>query len=146
MLTPAQIFLCYARPDEDRVRELYQRLTAAGFKPWMDQEDIIAGERWRPSIEWAIQRSAFFLACLSTHSVSRRGFLQREIKAALDLWEEKLGSDIFLIPARLEPCEVSEELADFQWVNLYEGRGWTRLLQALQVGLERRAQMIEALG
>jgi formylglycine-generating enzyme required for sulfatase activity len=141
-----QIFLCYARPDEDRVRELYQRLTAAGFKPWMDQEDIVPGERWRPSIERAIQRSDFFLACLSTHSVSRRGFLQREIKTAMDLWQEKLGSDIFLIPARFEPCEVPEDLTDFQWVNLYEERGWTRLLQALQVGLERRAELTESLG
>jgi formylglycine-generating enzyme required for sulfatase activity len=145
MPTPAQIFLCYARPDVDKVRELYQRLTAAGFKPWMDDEDLIAGERWRPSIERALQQSDFFLACLSTHSVSRRGFLQREIKTALDLWEEKLGSDIFLIPARLEPCEVPQELAGIQWVNLYEERGWPRLVRALEVGLERKAELSETL-
>jgi hypothetical protein len=135
-----QIFLCYARQDEDTVKELYQRLSAAGFKPWMDQEDIYAGEQWQASIERAIQRSDFFLACLSTHAVSRRGFLQRELKWALDIWQEKLYSDIYLIPARLEPCEVPEVLQDFQWVNLYEERGWTRLLRSLQVGLERRAE------
>jgi hypothetical protein len=146
MPTPAQIFLCYARPDENTVRELSQRLTAAGFNPWMDQEDIHPGEQWQASIDRAIHRSDFFLTCLSTHSVSRRGFLQREIKTALDLWQEKLGSDIFLIAARLEPCEVPEAVADCQWVNLYEERGWPRLLRALQVGLERRAQLTEALG
>ena len=136
----AQIFLCYARQDEDAVRELYQRLSAAGFKPWMDQEDIYPGEQWQGSIERAIEQADFFLACLSTHAVSRRGFLQREIKTALDRWQEKLHSDIYLIPARLEPCEVPEELRNFQWVDLYQERGWTRLLRALQVGLERRRE------
>jgi formylglycine-generating enzyme required for sulfatase activity len=136
----AQIFLCYARQDEDAVIELYQRLSAAGFKPWMDQEDIYPGEQWQGSIERAIQQSDFFVACLSTHAVSRRGFLQREIKGALERWQEKLHSDIYLIPARLEPCEVPEELRNFQWVDLYQERGWTRLLRALQVGLERRRQ------
>jgi hypothetical protein len=134
----AQIFLCYARQDEEAVRELYQRLSTAGFKPWMDQEDIYPGEQWQASIERALERSDFFLACLSTHAISRRGFLQREIKGALDRWQERLHSDIYLIPARLEPREVPEVLRDFQWVNLYEERGWPRLLQALQVGLERR--------
>jgi formylglycine-generating enzyme required for sulfatase activity len=139
-LAAAQIFLCYARQDEDAVIELYQRLSAAGFKLWMDQEDIYPGEQWLGSIERAIQQSDFFVACLSTHAVSRRGFLQREIKGALERWQEKLQSDIYLIPARLEPCEVPEELRNFQWVDLYQKRGWTRLLRALQVGLERRRE------
>ena len=71
----AQIFLCYARQDEDAGRELYQRLSPAGFKPWMDQEDIYPGKQRQASIERAIQQSEFFLACLSTHAVSRRGVL-----------------------------------------------------------------------
>ena len=108
----------------------------------MDQEDIYPGEQWQGSIERAMQQSDFFVACLSTHAVSRRGFLQREIKSALERWQEKLQSDIYLIPARLEPCEVPEELRNFQWVDLYQERGWTRLLQALQVGLERRRATI----
>jgi hypothetical protein len=136
----AQIFLCYARQDEDAVRELYQRLSAVGFKPWMDQEDIYPGEQWQGSIERAIEQSDFFLACLSTHAVNRHGSLQREIKGALARWQERLDSDIYLIPARLEPCEVPEVLSHFQWVDVYQERGWTRLVRALHVGLERRRQ------
>jgi hypothetical protein len=64
-----QIFLCYARQDEDAVRELYQRLSAAGFKPWMDQEDIHPGERWQASIDRAIEQSDYFWpACRHTWS------------------------------------------------------------------------------
>jgi len=32
----AQIFLSYARDDRKKVEKLYQKLLAAGFKPWMD--------------------------------------------------------------------------------------------------------------
>jgi hypothetical protein len=136
----AQIFLSYAREDEERVKKLYQKLVSAGFKPWMDKKDILPGEIWKSRIPQAIRESDFFLACLSCNSVTKRGWIQREIKGALDIWQEKLDSDIYLIPARLEDCEVPERLGDFQWVDLFEEDGWTRLMKAIQEGLKRRAQ------
>ena len=93
----AQIFLSYAREDEEKVKNLYQELSDAGFRPWMDKKDILAGERWRSSLQTAIRRSDFFLACLSANSVNKRGFLQKEIKDALGIWQEKLDDDIYLI-------------------------------------------------
>jgi hypothetical protein len=133
----AQIFLSYAREDEGKVEKLYQELSDAGFKPWMDTKDILPGERWQSSIRKAVRRSDFFLACLSANSVSKRGWIQREIRDALDIWQEKLEADIYLIPVRLEDCEVPESLCDFQWVDLFEEDGWTRLVKAIQVGVER---------
>jgi hypothetical protein len=137
----AQIFLSYAREDEETVKNLYQKLSDAGFKPWMDKKDILPGERWKSSVRGAIRRSDFFLACLSANSVSKRGFLQKEIKDALDIWQEMLDSDIYLIPVRLEDCEVPETLRGFHWVNLFEENGWTRLVESIQVGMERRAEV-----
>jgi pSer/pThr/pTyr-binding forkhead associated (FHA) protein len=138
-----QIFLSYAREDEKQVKKLYQRLFDAGFKPWMDKKDLLPGERWKSRIPRAIRQSDFFLACLSTCSVTKRGFLQKEINDALDIWQEKLDSDIYLIPVRLEDCEVPERLCDFQWVDLFEEDGWIRLVKAIQVGMERRAPAAE---
>jgi hypothetical protein len=136
-----QIFLSYAREDEERVENLYRKLSDAGFKPWMDKKDILPGEKWKPCIQEAIRHSDFFLACLSANSVSKRGYLQKEIKDALDIWQEKLDSDIYLIPVRLEDCEVPESLRDFQWVNMFKKGGWPRLVRAIQVGMERRAEV-----
>jgi hypothetical protein len=136
----AQIFLSYAREDKEEVESLYQELSDAGFTPWMDTKDILPGERWKSSIQKAIQRSDFFLACLSANSVNKRGWIQREIRGALDMWQEKLEDDIYLIPVRLEDCEAPERLRDFQWVDLFEEDGWTRLVKAIQVGIERRAE------
>jgi hypothetical protein len=138
MRETAQIFLSYTRADEDKVEQLYQRLSAAGFKPWMDTKDILPGEDWEVAIRRAIRHSDFFLACLSANSVNRRGFIQKEIKFALDIWQEMLDSDIYLIPVRLEDCETPEGLRKLMWVDLFAEDGWTRLLEAIRVGLERR--------
>jgi hypothetical protein len=134
----AQIFLSYAREDEEQVDSLYRKLFDAGFKPWMDKKDILPGEKWKFTIQKAIRRSDFFLVCLSANSVNKRGFPQKEIKDALGIWQEMLDSDIYLIPVRLEGCNVPENLCDFQWVDLFEEDGWTRLVKAIQAGMERR--------
>lgn len=136
--TSVRIFVSYAREDAAQVEELYQRLRDAGFEPWMDTKDILPGEQWELCIEEAIRGADFFLACLSRHSVSKRGWIQRELKRALDIWEEKLESDIYLIPVRLETCEVPRRLGAFQWVDLFEEDGWARLEQAIRTGMERR--------
>ena len=81
--------------------------------------------------------------CLLANSIDKRGWIQREIRQALDIWQEKLDSDIYLIPVRLEDCGVPERLRDFQWVNWFEADGWTRLLKAIQVGTERRKALAD---
>lgn len=138
MRSTVHIFLSYAREDIEKVENIYQKLSTAGFKPWMDKKDILPGERWKSSIRKAIRRSDFFLVCLSVNSVNKRGFLQREIKEALDIWQEMLDSDIYLIPVRMENCEVPEILRGFQWANLFEENGWAQIVKAIQAGMERR--------
>jgi TIR domain-containing protein len=138
MKAAPQIFLSYVRTNKDRVEDLYKRLVSEGFIPWMDHEDVVAGELWKTKIHKAIRDSDFFLACLSKESVNKRGFLQREIKNALEIWREKLPDDIYLIPVRLEECTVPDDLTDFHWVDLFENDGWNRLLKALRIGVERR--------
>ena len=144
-LNTAQIFLSYAREDEEKIENLYQKLSDVGLKPWMAKKDLIGGERWKSRISQAIRRSALFLACLSANSIDKRGWVQREIKDALDIWREKLESDIYLIPVRLEECEVPESLRDFQWVNLFEEDGWTRLVKAIQIGMACRAEVTRSI-
>ena len=133
-----QIFLNYAREDRQKVEALYQQLSDAGFRSWMDTKNILGGEQWQRSIQHALQQSQFFLACLSVTSVTKRSYLRREFREALEKRQEMLDSDIYLIPVRLEECEIPEELREHQGVDLFKEDGWTRLVDALQVGMERR--------
>jgi hypothetical protein len=133
-----RVFLSYARDDIKHVRELYQELVKAGIQPWMDTMDLLPGQDWELAIKTAIQQADFCVVCLSAQSVIKRGYLQREIKRALELWDEKLEDDIYLIPARLDDCEVPVSLSSFQWVDLYDEYGFTRLLKAIEIGTEKR--------
>jgi hypothetical protein len=134
-----QIFLCYAREDEAQVREVYQRLNAEGFEPWMDKMDLLPGQRWRLEIPRALRASDFVLVFLSHNSVARqRGYVHREYKLALDTLEEMQEGVIHTIPIRLDDCEVPEQFHDFQSCDLFEVDGFDRLVQAIQVGLVQR--------
>jgi hypothetical protein len=132
------IFLSYTHDDQDTVKDIYKRFHAEAYSPWMDQFDILPGENWERSIRAAIQNADFFLIFLSNHSVNRRGVLQKEIRMALDSWNKMLSDDIYLIPVRLTDCPIPQDLASFQWVDLFDGTGWEKLLSAIRIGLKRR--------
>lgn len=138
MKTEIKIFLCYARKDVEIIERFYKNLLDSEFIPWMDTKDILPGENWKFSIENAIRESEFFVACITSNSLNRRGFLQKEINQALRIWEEKLESDIYLIPVRFEDCKVPEILSRFQWVDLFGINGWDKLMSAFNAGLDRR--------
>lgn len=132
-----QIFLSYAIPDAVKTEECYQKLAGAGFNPWMDRRDLVAGEDWEVGIENAIRKSHIFLLLLSKNSTTRSGVLQKEIKHVLEKWEENSESDIYFIPARLEQCEVPERLHGFQWIDLFEKNGWSELFQTISSLIEK---------
>jgi hypothetical protein len=138
MKIPPLIFMSYARDDEEEIKLIYRRLQNEGCRPWMDQFDILPGENWERSIKSAIQKADFFLFFLSNYSVNRRGFLQKEIRLALDAWNGMLMSDIYLIPMRLSPCQIPDELSSFQWVDYFDDSGWAKLVLAIEAGLKRR--------
>lgn len=133
----ASVFLCYARKDRNRVEKLYQELKSIGFYPWMDVIDILPGEDWKNVLKRTIRDASFFIVCLSDDSVSRRGVIQEEIGEALNAWQQKLDTDIYLIPVRLESCTVPESLSRFQWVDLFEKGGFDCLVNALKEGMRR---------
>jgi len=140
-LTKARVFLCYANPDKEKILSLYNALIGVGFAPWMDKKQLQGGERWEGAIRRTIRTSDFFVVCLSNKSVNRRGFMQREIRFALDVWDEKLEDDIYMIPARLEDCVIThEKLRELQWVDLFKPDGFGRLVQAIRTGTRRRFQ------
>jgi len=132
-----QVFVSYARPDQDRALEIARELQSAGFNPWLDTESLLPGEDWRASIKRAIRGSDFFLALLSRNSLDSEG-LEAEFDYALEIWKEVSENDIFLIPVRLEPCKVPHSLQRLKALDLFGEAGWRRLLRALEAGIKRR--------
>ena len=135
---PLQVFLCHSSRDKARVVEYHGRLKADGFQPWLDKEDLLAGQDWRVEIPKAIRRSHAVVVFLSATAVTRAGFLQKEIRHALEVADEQPEGSIFIVPVRLEPCEVPESLQRLHWVDLHEPEGYARLVRALRA---REAEM-----
>ncbi|GAK60733.1 TIR protein [Candidatus Vecturithrix granuli] len=133
----ARIFLCYAEEDRNSVEQLYQHLCDAGFAPWMKSLDLLPGQR-REQVWQGIREAEFFMACLSNWSVKQRGFVQTELRNALDVWQEKLPADIYLIPVRLEECDIPDSLADFVAADLFAEGGFERIVRAIQFGMQQR--------
>jgi hypothetical protein len=107
-------------------------LLTDGIRPWLDEEDILPGENWEEAIRKAIRASDMVLVCLSATSVSKIGYLQKEIKSVLDVADEQPEGNIFLIPVRLDPCDVPSRLSEWQWVDLFDEGGYQRLMRSLR--------------
>ncbi|MCL4271498.1 MAG: TIR domain-containing protein [Anaerolineales bacterium] len=137
---PLKVFLCHASADKPAVRSLYKRLVADGVDVWLDAESLVAGQNWQVEIPKAICESDVVIVCLSEKSINKEGYVQREIKFALDVADEKPEGTIFIVPAKLEECSVPDRLGMYHWVELFEKDGYERLLRALRL----RADKIDA--
>lgn len=69
---------------------------------------------------------------MSQSSITKSGYVQKEIKYVLDVADEQPEGTIFVIPLKLEECNVPERLRHWHWVNLFEEQGYKRLIRALQ--------------
>ena len=97
---PLKVFLCHASADKPKVRTLYRRLVEAGFDPWLDEEKLLPGQEWDLEIRKAVRASDVVIVCLTRNSVNKEGYVQKEIRMALDVADEKPEGTIYLIPAR----------------------------------------------
>jgi len=104
---------------------------------WLDVRCLSAGSNWQLEIKRAIRNSRYFIMLLSRHSVTKRGFVQKEMKQAIDVLQEFPKGEIFLIPVRLDSTEpIDDELRELNWVDLASDyrSGLTRILSSITEG------------
>jgi len=143
MLESPKVFLSYAREDRSRVEKFYDSLRKEGFIPWMDTRDIIPGSEWSKIIQENIKQSDFIIIFISRNSVSKRGYVQSEIRSALNVLSTRPAEEIFLIPVRLDDSQLPNILSHIQYVDLFEKEGWSNLLKSLQHVREKSSRAIE---
>lgn len=128
-----RVFLLHARQDEKLVRRLYQRLLReGGADVWLDQEKLQPGQDWVHEIQRAIHSSDVVLACLSEQFNRQGGFRHKELQIALEKANTLPEGWTFLIPTRLETCDLPESLRRWQCVDLFERNGYKKLVRVLK--------------
>ena len=123
------------RSDSLVVSALYRHLVADGYHPWFDNESILPRQDWQREITKALKRSDVVLVCLSSNSINKTGYVQKEIKEVLDSADLRPEGAIFVIPIKLEDCAVPDRLAKWQWVNLFERNGYKQLETCVKCSL-----------
>jgi MinD-like ATPase involved in chromosome partitioning or flagellar assembly len=138
------VFISYAREDADQAQSLYDKLSDAGFMPWLDKKDLLPGQDWQSIIEERIQESDFVIVCLSKKSVIKKGMVQTEMVWALDVVQSLPEGRVYLIPVRFDDCEVPRRLSRLQWVDLFEDGNYQKLELSIRNELKSKIQRLSS--
>jgi len=118
--TQPRVFIAYVEEALRAASRLCEQLRAQGCNPWLDREKLLPGQNWPRSIERAIDMADYFVAIFSTRSVIKRGQFQSELRYALDCASRQPLDRSFLLPVRLEACEVPNRISRAtQYVDLF---------------------------
>ncbi|MBI3161417.1 MAG: ribosomal protein L7/L12 [Chloroflexi bacterium] len=132
------VFICHSSQDKPTVRELYKRLQSEPWiDAWLDEEKLLPGQDWEFEIEKALDTSDAVIVSLTKGSVSKEGYIQKELRFVLDIALEKPEGTIFILPVRLEECEPPRKLRTYHYADYFpmDRRDWAyeRLLASLQL-------------
>ena len=135
-------FLCYAKENTELVREFCNKLKSEGWiDPWFDDEDLLAGQVWEDFVTEAVRESHAVIIFLSDKATKKDGFFQKEMKLALDIAAEKPHGTIFIIPIRIDDCEVPSVLGIFHYINYFgTDEQKAKVYSNLIASLKNRAQ------
>ncbi|MBE0669877.1 MAG: SUMF1/EgtB/PvdO family nonheme iron enzyme [Anaerolineales bacterium] len=139
---PLRVFLCHSSNDKPAVRELYQKLRAEPWiQPWLDEEELYPGQDWNMEIEKAVEAADAIIVCISKGSITKEGYVQRELRIVLDYADYKPEGTLYLMPVRLEECDPPRRLRPWQYADYFEGQR-ERGLERLLVSLKRRSDSL----
>ena len=126
------VFLIHAHSDRETVHKLYQRMVKDGINVWLDAERLQPGQDWQNEIRNALLKCEVVLVCLARGFDKQHGYRHEELKLALDKASFVPDDRVFIIPVRLEECEVPESLNHLHRVDVFKPGGYKKLLSVLQ--------------
>jgi hypothetical protein len=114
-----KILISYASEDYDFAKRLYNDLKRiGGVIPWLDREDLMPGQKWAEEIPNVIEDCRYLLFLISENSITKKGYIQKEQKIALDILDEYPPNHVFIIPARIDHTEpVCEKLKRIHYAD-----------------------------
>ena len=134
-----RVFLCHASQDKPAVRDLYRQLAAEPWiDPWLDEEKLLPGQDWNLEIEKAVESSDAVVVCLSNNSVTKEGYVQKELRKVLSMADEKPEGVIYMLPVRLGDCSLPRKLQATQAIDYFPKSKQAAAYEKLKASLKIR--------
>lgn len=138
-----RVFLCHASQDKPVVRELHRQLVAEPWiDPWLDEEKLLPGQDWNLEIEKAVESADAVIVCISSTSVAKEGYVQKELRQVLNIALEKLEGAIFVLPVRLDDCPLPRQLRDRQALDYFPPASREAAYNRLKASLNIRKESL----
>ena len=120
------VFISYKHEDSDFAENLTNRVRNAGFKTWVDNDELAAGEDWRSSIDESI-KNAFALIVIMTPEAKASEYVTYE-------WAFAWGAGIKVIPILYKNTPLHPRLEALQYLDFTSrtNRPWDALFNALK--------------
>jgi len=145
VMTP-RVFVSYAREDRDVAKRLSLDLSRIGATPWLDIHNLRGGQHWELALRTALKQSTHVALLISQHSTTKRGYVQREQRLALDLLDEFPPDAIFILPIRLDAAVPTfEKLHQLHWIDLFPDYPDAIRRIGVSLGLTPNAAVVGAL-
>jgi DNA segregation ATPase FtsK/SpoIIIE-like protein len=80
---------------------------------------LLPGQDWDLEIEKALETADAVIVFLSDNSVTKDGYIQKEIRKIIDVAEEKPDGTIFIIPVRLNDCPLPRRFKTWQYEDYF---------------------------
>lgn len=138
------VFISYAKENQTIAENYYSWLEKEGFAPWLDIKKLKVGQNWELEIDRALQKANVVMLLISSTSVSKRGFVQREVKDALDNLRYKRPEDIYIIPIKIEQCDVPDYISNkIQFIDNINNENFEHIKNSLLLAAEQQAISVD---
>jgi hypothetical protein len=133
-----KIFISYAKEDKAEAENIFHKLKSIpNVEPWIDTQSILPGQKWKSAINNAINDAHLFIALFSNNSISKKGYVQKEIREALEVYDKIPEGHIYLIPIRLEDCVIPyQKIKEIQYLDFYPDKN---------IGIQKLIKLISSI-
>ncbi len=121
------VFISYKHHDRIFANQVIHHVQTAGFRVWIDEEELRAGENWREAINIAIRQSFAVILIISPEARASE-FVTYE-------WAFAQGANVRVIPVMYKPTPVLHpQLEQLQYLDFTDSTNlpWDRLVRRIQ--------------
>ncbi|WP_137111513.1 toll/interleukin-1 receptor domain-containing protein [Rhodobacter sp. SY28-1] len=137
-----RVFIIYSRKDREKAAEVARVLRQAGVEPWLDFENIVAGEVWRDVVRKALDDSAMAIAIFS-ENFGESDSVKDELDQAIKTLEssDKVTSPI--IPLLYSGGEIPVRLRHIHYVDMEQKDSSEFLVRSVERAMDRVLESLD---